>query len=394
MSLSFAVTMHQTARMMHHGAQLLALQEAQRSVVATMVSAAFAPMAAFQPKEATRRAADVSDSGRSLGAVLTQLSTAQGLMPGAGSSRQLAAPRIGQGAHYLTRRHRSAAGSRGYKLYLPGSPSNGPEGLIVMLHGCNQTPDDFAIGTNMNALAETHGLAIAYPAQAPRHNAARCWNWFKPGNQARGAGEPAILASLTRKLMREFGLGRDTTFVAGLSSGGAMAVILADVYPDLFSAAGVHSGLARGAACNVLSAMAAMRRGGDADEGEAPDDAPMDPPSPVPGPAPATVRWPVRRIVFQGDRDSTVHPSNAALIVAAALGADAIPARVSTNSVRGRGYERSRFGAPDDVDLLELWMLAGGEHAWSGGRAAGSYTDGTGPDASAQMIRFFLANSG
>ena len=117
-----------------------------------------------------------------------------------------------------------------------------------MLHGCNQTPDDFAVGTHMNAMAEKHGLAVAHPAQTRHHNAASCWNWFKPVNQLRGAGEPEILASLARKLMKEFSLTRDGVFVAGLSAGGAMAAILADVYPDIFSAVGVHSGLAREAA--------------------------------------------------------------------------------------------------------------------------------------------------
>jgi len=248
-----------------------------------------------------------------------------------------------------------------------------------MLHGCSQTPDDFALGTHMNAMAEKHGFVIAYPAQTGWHNAGSCWNWFRPGHQVRGAGEPAILASLTRKLMKEYGLGRDATFVAGLSAGGAMAAILADVYPDVFSAAGVHSGLARGAASSVVSAMSAMRSGGEA-EGRAP--------------AVATRSEPVRRIIFQGDADGTVHPSNAAMIVAAAMGSDAVPTKTGNRSVRGRGYARSDFAGPDGAVLLELWMLEGAGHAWSGGRAAGSYTDKNGPNASAQMIRFFMAASG
>lgn len=317
--------------------------------------------------------------GLSLGTVMKQLRAVQSLMPGAvgRSKARMTAPSIPKGAQYLSRTHRSAAGSRGYKLYLPASQPERPRGLILMLHGCTQTPDDFAAGTHMNTLAENHGLAVAYPAQTGSHNAASCWNWFRPDDQIRNAGEPAILASLTRKLMKDFGLGRDAVFVAGLSAGGAMAATLADVYPDIFSAAGVHSGLARGAARDLLSAMLAMRNGGISC-----NVAPAAPPS-----------HPVRRIIFHGDADSTVHPSNASMIVAAAVGADAKPAKVIKRAVRGRDYSRSEFTAPDGAVLLELWMIEGAGHAWSGGRVAGSYTDAKGPDASAQMIRFFLVKS-
>jgi poly(hydroxyalkanoate) depolymerase family esterase len=153
--------------------------------------------------------------------------------------------------------HRTAAGSRAYRLHLPSDHADTPKGLVLMLHGCNQTPDDFAKGTGMNRHADKHGLVIVYPAQTTAENAAACWNWFRPGNQVRNRGEPALLASLTKKLMKQYGLERNAVFVAGLSAGGAMAAILADVYPDVFSAAGIHSGLARGSASDVLSAMSA-----------------------------------------------------------------------------------------------------------------------------------------
>ncbi len=310
---------------------------------------------------------------------ITQLRPAQSLLPRAmaGSALSEASPRIPEGAQYLTRTHRSASGARGYKLYLPASHPERPKGLILMLHGCSQSPDDFAIGTRINALAEKHGFAIVYPAQTRRHNGASCWNWFKPGHQGRGAGEPAILASLTRKLMKKFGLYRDSVFVAGLSAGGSMAAILADVYPDVFSAAAIHSGLTRGSASNVISAMSAMRKG-----------------CVTMGIAPIVGKrsYPVRRIVFQGDADSTVHPSNAAKIVAAAMGVDAVPTRIGKRTVRGRGYSRSDFVGSDGAVMLELWMIEGSGHAWSGGHASGSYTDNKGPDASVQMFRFFRAN--
>jgi poly(hydroxyalkanoate) depolymerase family esterase len=351
-----------------------AIQQAMTGLIITSV---FAPLAALSPKKVRPRKRTVQKVGHSLGSVIQQLRAAKSLLPGRTPrpDRIEPSPRIPTGARYLSRRHRGAAGSRGYKIYLPASQPDRPKGLILMLHGCNQTPDDFARGSDMNALAEKHGLAIAYPEQTHGHNAGLCWNWFKPGHQVRDAGEPAILASLTRKLMKELGLGRDAVFVAGLSAGGAMAAILADVYPDLFSAAGVHSGLARGAARDVVTAASAMRSGGPAE-------------SPPPAVAPESL--PVRRIVFHGDADTTVHPSNATMIGAAAMGGLAQPTRRSERSVRGRGYVRSDFAGSGGVIMLEVWMLLGAGHAWSGGRSAGSYTDSKGPDASAQMIRFFL----
>lgn len=384
MTRAFAAAMRRAARLMQPARMTRATRSMQKAMTGFMVQSALAPMTALKPgktagpkKPAGPKKLSVPRTGRSLGTVLKQLRAAQSFLPGAMAlpARRDVKPRIATGAQYLSRNHRTAAGSRGFKLYLPASKPKGPMGLVLMLHGCTQTPDDFATGTHMNTLAEKHGLAIAYPAQTGGHNAASCWNWFKPGDQGRGAGEPAILASLTRKLMKEFGLGRETVFVAGLSAGGAMAVILADVYPDIFSAAGVHSGLARGAASDVLSAVSAMRNGITADET---------------APAIAEPLRPVRRIIFHGDSDTTVHPSNAAMIVAAALGVDAEPTRVGNRTVRGRGYARSDFAGSGGAVLVELWMIEGAGHAWSGGRAAGSYTDSKGPDASAQMIRFFL----
>lgn len=333
-----------------------------------MVGAAMAPFgSALKPKRAKPRKAAVAKVPTALAKLKTKIARADAAAPSSG---------LADGAQMLSRVHRSATGSRSFKLFLPSSNPARPKGLILMLHGCSQSPDDFAVGTHMNVLAEKHGLAVAWPAQTRTHNAALCWNWFKPGNQERGAGEPALLAALTRKLMKELHLQRDDVFVAGLSAGGAMAAILVDVYPDVFSAAGVHSGLARGSAGDVMSAMSAMRSGGKPDSALA---------------AKAQTAFPVRRIIFQGEADSTVHPSNAEKIVAMALGEAAVPAKTGNRSVRGRGYSRSDFTGPDGAVALELWMLEGAGHAWSGGRSGGSYTDVKGPDASAQMIRFFLA---
>ncbi len=148
--------------------------------------------------------------------------------------------KVPAGAQYVTRSFSCAAGMRSYKLYIP---TTRPRGLVVMLHGCNQSPDDFAIGTAMNDVAESNGLLVAYPHQAKTNNPSSCWNWFRPADQMRGQGEPAVLAGIARELASEFRLRREQTFVAGLSAGGAMAMVMAETYPDVFGAVGVHSGL-------------------------------------------------------------------------------------------------------------------------------------------------------
>ena len=376
MSPSLAALKRPTTRLSPLG-QAKAYRKLQKAMARSLVHAAHAPLKALIATVAKQRKARKRALGRSLGVAKNQLRAAQPLMPEAltGTGRGRVASDAPEGARYIARRYRCGAGARRYKLYLPASQPKCPRGLIVMLHGCSQSPDDFALGTHMNQLAEKHGLAIAYPAQTRQNNAAACWNWFRPADQARGSGEPAILSALTRKLMKELRVGRDRTFVAGLSAGGAMAAILVDEYPDIFAAAGIHSGLARGAARNIASAISAMRSGSAGEH----------------APASGRATGSVRRIIFQGDNDSTVHPSNAASLVTAALGDDATPSRVVSRSVRGRAYEKSVYAASAGVGALELWIVAGAGHAWSGGRKAGSFTDSAGPNASAQMVRFFLA---
>jgi poly(hydroxyalkanoate) depolymerase family esterase len=378
MTRTLAASMRRMNRLMRPPRTSRATRSLQKAITGFMVKTALAPLSAAGAKVAKPRTVKprtVKPRTVKSRTVKPGMAGLKLIKPRQAAASKAIAPRIPDGAQYLTRNHICAAGSRSYQIYLPaGRP---PEGLVLMLHGCAQTPDDFAVGTRINALAEKHGLAIAYPAQTRGHNRASCWNWFKPAHQSRGFGEPAILASLTRKLMREFSLDRDAVFVAGLSAGGAMAAILADVYPDIFSAAGIHSGMPRGAARGVVSAISAMRKG-SVSAGMMPTIAPGS--------------LPVRRIVFQGDADRTVHPSNAATIVAAAVGTDAVPSRIGKRTVRGRGYARSDYAGPDGGVLLELWMIEGSGHAWSGGRKAGSFTDSKGPDASVQMIRFFLAD--
>ena len=290
----------------------------------------------------------------------------QGLPNGGGvSPGSTAVPEMPEGAQFLSRSHSCAQGTRNYRLYIPSCGAAQVQGLVVMLHGCTQTPEDFARGTGMNAAAEAAGFAVAWPEQTREHNMMACWNWFEAGHQRAAQGEPAILAGLTEALRAEFGLGPKRCFVAGLSAGGAMAAILAETHPDLFGAIGVHSGLPAGAAQDMVSAFSAMRGQGSAGRAAA-----------ATGP---------RLIVIHGDSDRTVDISNAQRILGS-QGEDAAP----VEDASARPYRRRLHKDTEGRVRAESWIVAGGGHAWSGGSSAGTYTDPQGPDASKAMIRFFL----
>lgn len=263
-----------------------------------------------------------------------------------------------------------------YKLFVPARGAGQKRPLLLMLHGCTQDPDDFAAGTQMNRLAAERGFLVLYPTQTKQHNAAKCWNWFLPQHQQRERGEPALLAALTQSVMADHAVDPARVYVAGLSAGGAMAHILARTHPELFAAVGVHSGLPIGAAKDLMSAVAAMKNG-----------------------APAAARTgPVRpTIVFHGDADETVHPRNGEEVATAALAAEAggdrpLAHETQGRSKQGRAYARRTYADTHGRITVEHWLLHGAGHAWAGGNAEGSFTDPTGPDASAEMLRFFLSH--
>lgn len=292
-----------------------------------------------------------------------------------GPASRPAPPPIPSGARFLSGTFSCEAGGRPYKLYVPSTHRGRAAPLVVMLHGCTQSPDDFAAGTRMNELAEEHGCLVLYPGQTSGANNQRCWNWFNPADQGRDRGEPAILAGMTRRIMREHAVDPRRVYVAGLSAGGAEAAILAAAYPDLFAAAGVHSGLACGAASDVQTAFAAMRNG-------------TSPPKPASAAGRNDRAVPL--IVFHGDRDATVNPRNADAVVSQSA-APGLRAREETGAVPGgHAWRRTLHEGPDGRPVLEQWSVRGGGHAWFGGSPAGSYTDPRGPDASREMLRFFL----
>jgi poly(hydroxyalkanoate) depolymerase family esterase len=310
---------------------------------------------------------------------------ANGEMPGRdlmkGLTRTPARPRpatpplaIPDGATFRSRTHDGRSGSRTWRHYIPASASAGVEGVVMMLHGCTQSPEDFALGTGMNALAETHRLAVLYPEQSRGANAQTCWNWFSRGDQRRERGEPEILAGIARTALAEHDVGLGRVFVAGLSAGAAMAVILGETHPDIFAAVGAHSGLPFGAATDLPGAYAAMAGTVQA------------------APAASAGGRAVPTIIFHGSADRTVHPANGAEIarrVGSGLGTQVIET-AKTERRGGRGVRRTIAHHADGRPLSEHWLIEELGHAWSGGNPGGSYADPAGPDASAEMVRFFL----
>ena len=276
------------------------------------------------------------------------------------------------GAVFSSLSHTGRSGTRNYRVYIPASASGGIAGIVLMLHGCTQTPEDFATGTGMNAQAELHRLVVIYPEQSRGANAQTCWNWFSKGDQRRDRGEPEILAGITRKAMDDHDVPASRVFVAGLSAGAAMAVILGETYPDIFAAVGAHAGLPYGAASDVPSAFAAMA--GTVQQTQA-----------------RTATKGIRTITFHGTADRTVVPANSAAILRHATGAATNTIETTEKgSANGRNFQRSLTSNSKGQVLTEDWLIDGLGHAWSGGDKAGSYADPSGPDASAEMIRFFL----
>jgi poly(hydroxyalkanoate) depolymerase family esterase len=280
------------------------------------------------------------------------------------------------------------AGTRAYKLYIPSGYTGQALPLVVMLHGCTQHPDDFAAGTAMNAAAEDNNCFVVYPAQTKTANGSNCWNWFNAGDQRRDHGEPAIIADITRAIIREYAIDTSSVYVAGLSAGGAMAAVMGATYPELYAAIGIHSGLPYAVAHDMPSAFAAMKnRKIKASARRAKCKAPT----------PFGHTMPV--IVFHGDRDTTVDPENGGLALAqcvpsvdAAAGTNASIKEERGTVPNGRAYTRTVLHDAHGKAVAEKWIVHGAGHAWSGGSNRGTYTDPQGPDATREMLRFFYTH--
>lgn len=293
---------------------------------------------------------------------------------------------------FITGSYINQAGARSYKLYIPSAYQEKPLPLVVMLHGCTQDPDDFAAGTRMNQLAEEQRCFVLYPAQAQGANTSKCWNWFKESDQRREQGEPSLIAGMTRRIISDYPIDPERVYVAGLSAGGAMAVIMGMTYPELYAATGVHSGLSYAAAHDLPSAFAAMRQGQTINARMRTGK--------IHGPNAGKRAVPT--IVFHGDHDTTVHPCNGEAVIAQSrtirAGADTESQTSQRTTVQrgqvpgGHAYTRSVYRDVGGQPVVEQWLVHGAGHAWSGGSSNGSFTDPKGPDATREMIRFFLAH--
>ncbi len=294
-------------------------------------------------------------------------------------------PPIAENAQFLKGTLKSSQGTHNYRLYIPSNYAQAVEEglqlpLIVMLHGCTQSPEDFATGTRMNELAEQHRCLIVYPSQPSSANPNRCWNWFRPTDQQPAQGEPAWLAALTQSIIKDYAVDSSRVYIAGLSAGAAMALIMAETYPQLYAAVGVHSGLAYRSATDLPSALMAMRQGGSADT-KTTENAQFVP-----------------MIVFHGDQDYTVSIRNGEQIVEQARQRlQAQHSDLSTQQHKRSTKQNCRSTQlqicdSKGVSQLEYWKIHGAGHSWAGGSSAGSYTDSNGPDASKEMLRFFLSH--
>ncbi|HWZ20988.1 MAG TPA: PHB depolymerase family esterase [Ktedonobacteraceae bacterium] len=293
--------------------------------------------------------------------------------------------------------YQDTTSSHPYFVYTPSNYIVGTEvPLFVMLHGCTQTAEDFAVGTRMNQLAEQYGFIVVYPQQTRKANQTLCWNWFKSAHQFRNRGEPAMIAHIVQDIRQDtsrWTIDSNQIYVAGVSAGASMAVILGATYPDIFAAIGVHSGIEYQAVTNTISALKVMRHGG---------------PDPVlqgkrAYEAMGSSKRVVPTIVFQGTRDSVVSPIS---------GDQVVQQWIETNQLGSHGFYPADFKSPTTTtsgqvpegyaytvyswrdsrgkEVQTYWKIHGLGHAWSGGSSTGSYTDPQGPNASEAIYQFFM----
>jgi poly(hydroxyalkanoate) depolymerase family esterase len=284
---------------------------------------------------------------------------------------------------FLWKEVETEAGPRRFRLYIPASYNKSrPAPLLVVLHGCTQDPDDVARGTRFNELAEERGMLVAYPEQPQKFNGLKCWNWFDAAHQRREQGEPALIASIAERVIADYSVDQRRVFIAGLSAGGAMALTVAYAYPEIFASAGIHSGIAYGAATSIADAVKAMGSGA-ADQ--------------VSLPLAVAKAMGSRRyfpaIIFQGKADKSVNVVNAQQIVSQlshSYRAGGLARLSEETGTSDGGYTFTRTVYGNGEPLIEEWIVDQLGHAWSGGSKDGTYTDPAGPDAATEMVRFFF----
>jgi poly(hydroxyalkanoate) depolymerase family esterase len=268
-----------------------------------------------------------------------------------------------------------------YGLYIPPTAKPGPMPLVVMLHGCKQTIDEFALGTRMNLVADANGFAVVYPEQSKHAHAHRCWHWYDDRETA-GLGEARAVVSLVDSLIAHHGIDPERIYLAGLSAGAGLASLLALHYPDRFAALALHSAPAIGEAHSGMTAMDVMRRG-----------ARRDPIALVDAMVDAAAYPGMPAIIVHGDADHVVAPKNAEQLSLAFL-------RLNGLIDRDGGWidgsvQESREGAAEIHDywvgnrrVVRLCRVSDLGHAWAGGDEAVPFHAAHGPDASSMIWGF------
>ncbi len=292
----------------------------------------------------------------------------------------------------------AAGGSRNFKLWIPTTLESGrPWPLLMLLHGCGHGAEHMAEISGMNDVAEANGFLVVYPEQSRRANLLKCWNWFRPEHQERGAGEPSILAAVVGEIRSTYSIDPDRVYVAGVSAGAAMAAILAATYPDLFAALAVFAGAEFRAASSTSEGFAVMKRGGPdpTRQGQLAFEA-------MRSGLPETKRRRMPVIVFHGTADDQVSPVNADQVIAqwsktnaclaeenAETGFSVTERVINGEAPGGYAFQRHVYEEHGSRLLMEKWLVQGLSHAWSGSPKPSKYGDPKGPNASAEIWRFF-----
>jgi poly(hydroxyalkanoate) depolymerase family esterase len=285
--------------------------------------------------------------------------------------------------------HTEPAGTRSFRGYVPsGYDPAKPLPLVVALHGCTETADQFRQLTRFDELAESRKFVVVYPEQSKDANFLSCWNWFQDAHMHRGAGEPSIIAGITGWVQQHYAIDPQRIYVTGLSAGGAMASVMGATYPDRYAAIGVGSGCeyAAGAPCAGYRSADPERAGLLAEQ------------------AMGSFARPMPVVVFQGDSDTTVPAVNAEQLVrqwqvtgdwaddGAANGS--VPRMAQKTSFkRGSGRRTAsvaRYADGRGRELVQRWLVRGMGHAWSGGCSCAANADPRGPNATRAMYAFFM----
>lgn len=297
---------------------------------------------------------------------------------------------------------KNSFGSRDYKLWLAtGYQKEKPVPLVLMLHGCMQKAEDLAALAGMNDLADENNFLVAYPQQVATANPLGCWNWFDPKHQSRDAGEPALIAAVVQDIRSAYSIDGKRIYVVGISAGGAMAVVMAATYPELFAGLGVMAGVEYKAGTTVEGGLASMKSGGPDpnQQGLLAFQAMQQ------GLGAAKKRMPV--IAFHGTKDPYLNPLNTDQLIAQwAQTNDYLDDGKDNDSVsiqspletkgavpNGYSYTRSQYKDGNGRLLMEKWIVEGLGHAWSGSPIANQFADAKGPKASAETWRFFTETS-